>query len=214
MQEEYMAQNYQLTVKTGPTPGQVFFLDKPELSIGREAANELVVSDADVSRKHARFILQGNTYLVEDLGSTNGTFVNGERIAAPVMLVSGDVVQLGDAVEMIYETPSFDAQATLLAPQPEPVPAPMPDLVVEQPLRPTIPEVEVPAEPMVEPVVVEAPVLEPPAYEPVAPAVAEPKKGGSKTGVIIAVGCVVVFCLCVVVVAIGYALYNSGALNF
>lgn len=209
-----MAQNYQLSMKTGPTPGQIFILDKQEMTVGREAGNELVVSDADVSRKHARFILQANAYLVEDLGSTNGTFVNGERIAMPVLLNTGDTVQLGDAVELLYEAPGFDAQATLMAPQPEPqpvtIPEPMPDLVVEQPVRPAGPAFEAP---VVVPPVYEPPVVEPPAYEPLAPAVQAPKKGGSKTGVIVAVGCVVLLCLCMIVAAVGYYLYNSGAFN-
>lgn len=202
-----MAQNYQLTVKTGPTPGQIFILDKPELSIGREAGNEMVVSDADVSRKHARLILQGNAYLVEDLGSTNGTFVNGERIAEPVLLNPGDIVTLGDAVELIYEAPGFDEQATLMAPPPVPVVVPEPVIVPE-------PIVEEP-EPLVieEPPAMEVPAVEPPAYEPLPPLEA-PKKGGSKTGVIIAVGCLVLFCLCAIVSVIGVVIYDPSILGF
>jgi len=66
---------------------------------------------------------------------------------------------------------------------------------------------------VVEPPAYEPPAYEPPAYEPLTPAVQAPKKGGSKTGVIVAVGCVVLLCLCVIVTALGYAIY-SGALNF
>jgi pSer/pThr/pTyr-binding forkhead associated (FHA) protein len=70
-----------------------------ELILGREqGAADLVIEDPGVSRRHARFIAEGGSVVVEDLGSSNGTFVNGERIAGPVEVGSGDEVQLGATV--------------------------------------------------------------------------------------------------------------------
>ena len=56
--------------------GQSFDLNKPVVTIGREAGNDIVLEDPQVSRHHARLTLQGGGYVVEDLGSTNGSFIN------------------------------------------------------------------------------------------------------------------------------------------
>ena len=50
---------YQFNMKIGPTPGKTIQLTKPELSIGRDLSNDIVISDADVSRKHARLVAAG-----------------------------------------------------------------------------------------------------------------------------------------------------------
>ena len=106
---------YQLNMKTGPTPGKLFPLDKPELLIGRELVNDIVVSDADVSRKHARLLQQGDVWLVEDLASTNGTYVNGNRLSAPQHLQPGDQIKLGETIELLFEVLPAAAQVTRLA---------------------------------------------------------------------------------------------------
>ena len=69
------------------------------LTIGRAA--ELVIADARVSRQHARVFRRDRAYVVEDLGSANGTFVNEVRITAPVQLQSGDRIRIGSA-DLIY----------------------------------------------------------------------------------------------------------------
>ena len=70
-----------------------------ELILGREQASaDLVIPDPGVSRRHARILPQNGTVIVEDLGSSNGTYVNGERISGPVELGAGDEVQLGDTI--------------------------------------------------------------------------------------------------------------------
>jgi hypothetical protein len=70
-----------------------------ELILGREQASaDLVVDDPGVSRRHARVLPQNGGVIVEDLGSSNGTYVNGERISEPVELGAGDEVQVGDTV--------------------------------------------------------------------------------------------------------------------
>jgi sigma-B regulation protein RsbU (phosphoserine phosphatase) len=73
-----------------------FPLEKPVTSIGRSSMNDLPISDKMLSRQHARIVKDDNGgLLVEDLGSRNGTFLNGERLAAPQPLKAGDRITLG-----------------------------------------------------------------------------------------------------------------------
>ncbi len=96
---------FKLTIRQGPKPNQVFDLDKDVLGLGREAGNDLVIEDPQISRRHARLTRQGNSYLLEDLGSTNGTFVNGSRVSTPVLLANGDLIGLADTVVLAVQIP-------------------------------------------------------------------------------------------------------------
>lgn len=89
---------FKLTIRQGPHPDQVFELFKDVHTLGREAGNDIIINDPQVSRHHARLTLQNNAYILEDLGSTNGTFVNGRRVTGPISLSHGDMVGLGDTV--------------------------------------------------------------------------------------------------------------------
>ena len=64
--------------------------------VGRAPGADIVIGASYVSGRHARFNLMGSNLFVEDLGSTNGTAVNGRLIAEPVALRDGDVVNVGD----------------------------------------------------------------------------------------------------------------------
>jgi two-component system response regulator AtoC len=68
-----MPERYRLVMNVGPNPGKVFELTMDSMSIGREASNDIVVQDAELSRNHARISRRGGGYVLEDLGSTNGT---------------------------------------------------------------------------------------------------------------------------------------------
>ncbi len=107
---------FKLVMRQGPKPNQTFELDKEVYAIGREVGNDLVIEDAQVSRRHARLTQQGHSYLLEDLGSTNGTFVNGSRVTAPVLLANGDLIGLADTVVIAVQAPvaAVDAGATLV----------------------------------------------------------------------------------------------------
>ncbi len=85
-----------LIATQGPHAGQVFELSAELMTIGREPIHPIaLVNDMGVSRNHAQVIKQGNETLIEDLGSTNGTYVNGVRISTSVPIKPGDTVQLG-----------------------------------------------------------------------------------------------------------------------
>jgi hypothetical protein len=83
----------------GAYAGQVFELGADLVTIGREVGNTIVLDgETTVSRRHAQLMRQNGELIVQDLGSTNGTFVNGQRISAPASLRAGDTVQFGTAV--------------------------------------------------------------------------------------------------------------------
>lgn len=81
--------------------GQVFSLDSEEWSLGRHTQSTIVLTDDGVSRKHARIVREGDRYVLEDLGSANGTFVRGQKVDRHV-LTDGDVFQLGPTVMFRY----------------------------------------------------------------------------------------------------------------
>jgi predicted component of type VI protein secretion system len=110
-----MASMYRLILNSGPIAGKEFPMEKNELTIGRDLGNEVVISDAEVSRRHCRFFLQGNSYVIEDLGSTNGTSVNGQRLMAPYMLRPGEVITLGEHVTLLFEGGVPDSNATVVS---------------------------------------------------------------------------------------------------
>jgi pSer/pThr/pTyr-binding forkhead associated (FHA) protein len=89
-------------MRKGPLPGKTFDLVKSLLTIGREVKNDIVVNDPEVSRQHVRLTEQPEGYWVEDLASTNGAFINGQRLAGPMALRPGDILGLGSTVEFEY----------------------------------------------------------------------------------------------------------------
>ncbi len=94
---------YRLVVRQGPITGQIFELNKGEIYIGRDISNDFVINDAEVSRKHAKLTLEGNRYKIEDLSSTNGTYIDGQRLIGPHVLSVGEIIMLGDNVGVIFE---------------------------------------------------------------------------------------------------------------
>jgi hypothetical protein len=117
---------FQFVMRSGPVPGVIFPLEGDQLIIGRDSSNGVAINDAEVSRKHSRLTFQGGKYVLEDLGSTNGTFVNGQRLAGPVVLKPGDVISLGEHIVLMYEVVNVDPGATVAISrkslQPEPPP--------------------------------------------------------------------------------------------
>lgn len=116
-----MQSNFRLVMRSGPTVGKVFPLEKAELFVGRDLSNDVVINDPEISRRHARLFQQGNSFVLEDLGSTNGTFVNGQRIMGPNILRPGDAVTFGERMSMVFESSEYDQDATMVSPAARPV---------------------------------------------------------------------------------------------
>jgi hypothetical protein len=108
------SQTFQLSVTKGPNVGKTFELAKPKVTIGRDDDRDIVFNVAEVSRSHAEITRQQDEYYVRDLDSTNGTFVNKEKISAPHKLEAGDLIMLGDAIYLEFEAP-YDPGATMVS---------------------------------------------------------------------------------------------------
>ncbi|QZY27716.1 FHA domain-containing protein [Nocardioides coralli] len=83
-----------LVVQRGPGAGSRFLLDADEISAGRHPDSDIFLDDVTVSRRHAEFHREGESFTVSDTGSLNGTYVNRDRIDK-VQLNDGDEVQIG-----------------------------------------------------------------------------------------------------------------------
>jgi pilus assembly protein CpaF len=85
-------------VEKGGGGGQELTFEKPEVTIGRLAGNDIVLGKGNVSKYHSRFVLKDGKYIVVDMQSTNGTFVNGKKIAAPQVVKPTDKIYIGDYI--------------------------------------------------------------------------------------------------------------------
>jgi TM2 domain-containing membrane protein YozV len=91
-----------LQVLEGPLQGRTFSLEAAEIQLGRDNDSGIDLSAyQQVSRQHARFYSDGAAVLVQDLGSTNGVYLNGNRIAGPSRLTDGATLKLGDFVARV-----------------------------------------------------------------------------------------------------------------
>jgi pSer/pThr/pTyr-binding forkhead associated (FHA) protein len=98
-----MPERYRLVMSVGPNPGKVYELTMDSMSIGRESTNDIVIQDAELSRNHSRISRRGGAYVLEDLGSTNGTFINRQRITSPRTLTPGDEIGLGENIVVTFQ---------------------------------------------------------------------------------------------------------------
>lgn len=116
--------NFRLVVRRGPQPNQTYDLNKDIITVGRDITNDITINDPECSRHHMRFTRGAGGFTLEDLGSTNGTFVNGQRLTGAKPLSNGDMIGLGETVTLGYELARGPAGATVSsAPAPEPVTA-------------------------------------------------------------------------------------------
>jgi hypothetical protein len=94
--DEIAAEGPALVVRSGGgRAGEHFIPQAERTTIGRSPDNDIFLDDVTVSRKHAVLEQNGNEFMIEDLGSLNGTFVNRRRIESPTRLETGDEVQIG-----------------------------------------------------------------------------------------------------------------------
>jgi ABC-type multidrug transport system ATPase subunit len=118
---------FKLIQREGTTSPKEYELTRPEIIIGRDPNVDITIPSPAVSRRHARLTRDGEGYSLEDLGSSNGTFLNDQRLLDRRLLKTGDRVRFGQAVTLIYEAPvAVPVQQTVVAG----VPA-MPEAIVQ-----------------------------------------------------------------------------------
>ncbi|MCP3963322.1 MAG: SpoIIE family protein phosphatase [bacterium] len=101
-----------------PVQGEPFEhpIEEDSLVLGRASSADLVLEDRFLSRNHSRIFRDGDRYLIEDLGSRNGTLLNGQRVHGPQPIVPGDVIKISGSVISIVGS----GGAVTPAPRPEP----------------------------------------------------------------------------------------------
>jgi hypothetical protein len=97
--------------------GHVFPLGLEPVTIGRDADNTIILGDPEVSRHHAEIAMQGGKWVIRDLGSANGTVVNGQSVGKPQELGPDDTIQVGQTVFRVVVSASITEQDTMEFPQ-------------------------------------------------------------------------------------------------
>jgi predicted component of type VI protein secretion system len=192
--------SHHFVMRSGPTPGKTFQLTGQEITIGRDPSNDITIKDPEVSRQHARLLAQAGEYVLEDLGSTNGTFVNGQRLIGPHLLKTGEMVLFAENVSLVYEEISPDQDATLVS---EPIVASTPPATLEAKPAGVLPQSEVQRAEAEVPQAAEIkqPVPPPPfepEMEPAEPQSFPDDERKSRTGLYAGCGCLIVLLFFVV----------------
>src|SRR5258706_11123639 len=108
--------------------------NKPEVTIGRVQGNDIVLPKGNVSKRHARIVLKDNKFIIVDLKSTNGTYVNGRKITSPLVVKDSDKIYIGDFIVGVDEAASAEgdgpSETTTSPPGRD-------DVVAARPPRPT-----------------------------------------------------------------------------
>ena len=159
-------ENYTLLMQLGPKQGEKIAVLGEEFVLGRDPSSDWAIEDIEVSRRHARLLLQDGDYAIEDLGSTNGTFVNGQRIRTVLPLLPGATIRLGENVLLFFDSDAGtekDSDTKTLQvemddppppeSQPDPAPqaqsdAPIDEVEIKEEAPPPAPEPEPQAEEM------------------------------------------------------------------
>jgi hypothetical protein len=103
--------------------GRTFDLNVERTTVGRVEDNTFQIADASVSSHHAEIILRGSDVVIKDIGSTNGTFIGGEKITETV-LKPGQILKFGQVELRIDDGSPIIASTTPTAPAPAPAPVP------------------------------------------------------------------------------------------
>src|SRR6187200_2241166 len=98
--------------------------NKPEVTIGRVQGNDIVLPKGNVSKRHARSVLKDGKFIIVDLKSTNGTYVNGRKITSPLVVKESDKIYIGDFILGVEESGAGAGAGA--APEAAPPPGPPP----------------------------------------------------------------------------------------
>jgi pSer/pThr/pTyr-binding forkhead associated (FHA) protein len=115
-----------LMVSTGAAAGTVFPLTEPSILIGRSLDAQVSINEQAISNEHARIEQNGAKFTLRDLGSTNGTYVNGQRLVDAISLAGGDTVRMGSTTFTFVTRESGVPKGTVKLTDPNP------DLPLEQ----------------------------------------------------------------------------------
>ena len=107
-----------LEIVEGQDAGRQIQLEGP-IEIGRDEATDLALDDEQASRRHARVTAQGDLAIVEDLGSTNGTYVNGQPVEGPRAVRPGDKIRVGLTVIELRTAQDVQRQPSAVQPVPQ-----------------------------------------------------------------------------------------------
>lgn len=127
---------------------EVYLLDSPLVDVGRHLDNAICLTENQVSRFHMRLNRLNESYTLEDLGSMNGTFVNGVRVEKSVTLASGDYITIGHMVEMWFTHNLETLRMVPNAPQQAEQRPSTGELAEAKAAAPELTKVEMPAEPL------------------------------------------------------------------
>ena len=98
-----------LQIVSGPLAGRVYKVDREVMIIGRNPDCDLVLEPKSVSRRHAAIVHRSGDYVLKDIGSTRGTYVNGLRLTQPVVLKNGSIVQVGE-IQLTFKAQAVQIQ--------------------------------------------------------------------------------------------------------
>ncbi|MBI1880194.1 MAG: FHA domain-containing protein [Chloroflexi bacterium] len=110
-----------LVVRQGTQAGMSFVISGNQVVLGREEGLDIVLQDPESSRRHARVSWQGGRYVIEDMGSTNGTFVNGMQITTPLPLNPGDSIGIGQTA-LVFQLSGAEIGPSSYQPTPQQAP--------------------------------------------------------------------------------------------
>src|SRR5262245_64494632 len=104
--------------------------DKPEITIGRVQGNDVILPKGNVSKRHARIVLKDAKFIIVDLKSTNGTYVNGRKITSPLVVKETDKIYIGDFILGVEESAGGQPRAAepISQSRMEGSPAPLPPM--------------------------------------------------------------------------------------
>lgn len=111
-----------ITEKGGEQRRIVF--NKPEVTIGRVQGNDIVLPKGNVSKRHARIVLKDGKFIIVDLKSTNGTYVNGRKITSPLVVKEADKIYIGDFIMGVEDGAAGGMDEGVGEPPPPPAPPP------------------------------------------------------------------------------------------
>src|SRR6185295_5524683 len=86
--------------------------DKSEVTIGRVQGNDIILPKGNVSKRHSRIVLKDGKFIIVDIKSTNGTYVNGRKITSPLVIKPTDKIYIGDFILTVDESEGGEASST------------------------------------------------------------------------------------------------------